>query len=161
MCKAECYSSKCWTIGQDIQQKCIWLFKTLYPSLVYTSYCNTQGIAGLDCWIAQSGLQSILLDWIVIGNPKSKSDFGFGLSIQFLHFNPNPKTNIFFIKKLKTHDQSCYNKKAKLFFYQHCLAFFKSWLIKICLLRIPCIKNIDEKDFKFLLFFIFYQVVGL
>ncbi len=60
-----------------------------------------QGIAGLDCWIAQSGLQSILADWIVIGNPKSKSDFGFGLSIQLLHFNPNPKTNIFLIKKLK------------------------------------------------------------
>jgi hypothetical protein len=30
---------------------------------------GSQGIAGLDCWIAQSGLQSILVDWIVIGNP--------------------------------------------------------------------------------------------
>jgi len=28
---------------------------------------------------------------LVIDNPKSKSDFGFGLSIQFCHFNPNPK----------------------------------------------------------------------
>jgi hypothetical protein len=60
-----------------------------------------QGIAGLDCWIAQSGLQSSLVDWIVNDNPKSKSDFG--LSIQFLHFNPNPKTIIFLIKKPKTH----------------------------------------------------------
>jgi hypothetical protein len=62
-----------------------------------------QGIAGLDCWIAQSGLQSSLVDWIVIDNQKSKSDLGFGLSIQFLHFNPNPKAIIFLIKKPKTH----------------------------------------------------------
>jgi hypothetical protein len=62
---------------------------------------KTQGIAGLDCWIAQSGLQSSLVDWIVIDNPKSKTDFGFGLSIQFLHFNPNPKAIIFLIKKPK------------------------------------------------------------
>jgi hypothetical protein len=62
-----------------------------------------QGIAGLDCWIAQSGLQSSLVDWIVIDNPKSKLDFGFGLSIQFLHFNPNPKAIIFLIKKPETH----------------------------------------------------------
>jgi hypothetical protein len=50
-----------------------------------------QGITGLDCWIAQSGLLSNLVDWIVIDNPKSKLDFGFGLSIQFSCFNPNPK----------------------------------------------------------------------
>jgi hypothetical protein len=57
-----------------------------------------QGIAGLDCWIAQSGLQSNIVDWIVIENPKSKMDFGFGLSIQFFHFNPNPiKFKLFFI----------------------------------------------------------------
>jgi len=49
-----------------------------------------QGIAGLDWWIAQSGLQSNSMDWIVIDNPKSKLDFGFGLSTQFFHFNPNP-----------------------------------------------------------------------
>jgi hypothetical protein len=55
--------------------------------------CTTQvqGIAGLDCWIAQSGLQSNLVDWIVIDNAKSKLDFGFGLPIQFFYFNPNPK----------------------------------------------------------------------
>jgi hypothetical protein len=52
---------------------------------------HTQGITGLDCWFAQSGLQSNLVDWIVIDNPKSKLDFGFGLSIHFCHFNPNPK----------------------------------------------------------------------
>jgi hypothetical protein len=60
-------------------------------------------IAGLDRWIAQSGLQSNLVHWIVIDNPKSKSDFGFGLSIQFCHFNPNPIYHNYFIKKLKCH----------------------------------------------------------
>ncbi len=39
--------------------------------------CCNQGIAGLDCWIAQSGLQSNLVDWIVIDNPKSKLDLDF------------------------------------------------------------------------------------
>jgi hypothetical protein len=57
-------------------------------------------IAGLDCWIAQCRLQSNLMDWIVIDNPKSKLDFGFELSIQFCHFNPNPKYQNYFIKKL-------------------------------------------------------------
>jgi len=42
-------------------------------------------------WIDQSGLQSVLLDWIVIDNPIQKSGFGFGLSIQQFQFNPNPK----------------------------------------------------------------------
>jgi hypothetical protein len=79
----------------------------------------------LDCWIGQSVLQSSLVDWIVIDNPKSKSDFGFGLLIQFLHFNPNPKAIIFLIKKLKTHDQSCYSIKAKLYFINVCAAFKK------------------------------------
>jgi len=37
-----------------------------------------------------AGLQSNLVDWIVIDNPKSKLDFGFGLSIQFCYLNPNP-----------------------------------------------------------------------
>ena len=50
-----------------------------------------QGFAGFDCWIDQSGLKSVLLDWIVIDNPISKSGFGFGLSIQQFHYNPNPK----------------------------------------------------------------------
>jgi len=52
-------------------------------------------------WIAQSGLQSNLVDWIVIDNPKSKLDFGFGLSIQIGHFNPNPIQQNYFINKLK------------------------------------------------------------
>jgi len=68
----------------------------------------------LDCWIAQSGLQSSLVDWIVIDNPKSKSDLG--LSIQFCHFNPNPKYQNNFIKKLKFHSASSSNNEAKLLF---------------------------------------------
>jgi len=46
------------------------------------------------------------VDSIVIDNPKSKLDFGFGLSIQFCHFNPNPKYHNYFIKKLKFHSAS-------------------------------------------------------
>jgi len=47
----------------------------------------------------------VLLDWIdgLLNpdcNPKSESDFGFGLSIQFCHFNPNPKLHNYFIKKI-------------------------------------------------------------
>ncbi len=63
-----------------------------------------QGIAGLDCFIAQSGLQSNLVDWIVIDNPKLKLDFGFGLSIQFFHFKPNPKNVKLFLIKFKLHE---------------------------------------------------------
>ena len=37
--------------------------------------------AGWFCWIIQSGLKSILLDWIVIENPFSKLNFWFGLLI--------------------------------------------------------------------------------
>ncbi len=70
-------------------------------------------------WIAQSGLQSNLVDWIVIDNPKSKSDFGFGLSIHFLYFNPNPKAIIFLIKKLKTHGQSCSSNTSQAISYHH------------------------------------------
>jgi hypothetical protein len=55
-----------------------------------------QGIAGLDCWIAQSGLKCSLVDWIVIDNPKSKLDFG--LSMQLFHFNPNPNSSIIKLK---------------------------------------------------------------
>jgi len=68
------------------------------------------------CWIALSRLQSSLVDWIVIDNPKSKSDFGFGLSIQFCHFNPNPKYQNHFIKKLKFHSASFSNDEAKTLF---------------------------------------------
>jgi len=48
-----------------------------------------------NCWIVQFGLQSNLVDWIVFDNPYSKSDLGFGLPIQFLHFNPNPQKSYF------------------------------------------------------------------
>jgi len=83
----------------------------------YESYSTyDQGIAGLDCWIVQSGLQSNLVDWIVIDNPKSKPDFGFGFSIQFCHFNPNPKYHNYFIMILKLHSGLCSNNKAKLLF---------------------------------------------
>ncbi len=41
-----------------------------------------QGVAGFDWWIAQSGLQSSMVDWIVIDNPFSKLDFGFSIQIQ-------------------------------------------------------------------------------
>jgi hypothetical protein len=68
------------------------------------TFCCVQDIAGLDCWIDQSGLQSNLADWIVIDNPKSKLDFGFRLSIQFFPFNPNPKKLKFLFIKLKFHE---------------------------------------------------------
>jgi len=71
-------------------------------------------------WIAQSGLQSNLVDWIVLDNPKSKLDFGFGLSIQFCHLNPNPIYHNYFIKKLKFYSASCSNNEAKqATFYQN------------------------------------------
>jgi hypothetical protein len=58
---------------------------------------SNQSIAGLDCWIDQSELQYNLVDWI---NPFSKFDFEFGLSIQFYHFSPNPKSS-FFSREIK------------------------------------------------------------
>jgi hypothetical protein len=54
----------------------IWRFGYNRPNSIVA---NNQGTAGLDCWIVQYGLQSNLEDWIVIDNPKSKSDFRFGL----------------------------------------------------------------------------------
>jgi hypothetical protein len=73
-----------------------------------------QGIAGLDCWIAQSGLQSNLVDWIVIDNPKLKLDLdcqsSFVISIQI------QSIKIFFINKLKFHSASCSNNEAKPLF---------------------------------------------
>jgi len=75
-----------------------------------------QGISGLDCWIDQSIFQSNFVDWIVIDNPKSKLDFGFGLSIQFCHFNPYPKYQNYFIVILKFHSGLCFNNNTKLLF---------------------------------------------
>jgi len=84
-------------------------------------YDCTQGVAGLDWWIAQSGLLSSLIDCIVIDNPKLKLDFGFGLSIQFFHFNPNLTNQniILIVYFLKLN-----NIRTKLFnwkFLNHCL----------------------------------------
>ncbi len=62
-------------------------------------------------WIAQYGLQSNLLDWIVIDNLKD-----FVLSTQLCHFNPNPKYLNYFIKKFEFHCISCSKKEAKLLF---------------------------------------------
>jgi hypothetical protein len=72
---------------------------------------DLQGFAGLDCWIAQSGLQSNLVDLNVIDNLKSKLDFGFGLSILFFYFDPNPKKFKFFLRKLKFHGALGFNHK--------------------------------------------------
>jgi hypothetical protein len=47
-----------------------------------------QGIAKLDCWIAQSGLQSNLVDWIV--NP-------------VLLLQSKSKISKYFIEKIKFH----------------------------------------------------------
>jgi len=49
-----------------------WILRRLYMMPSYINVTHKQGIAGLDCWIAQSELQSNLMDWIVIENPKSK-----------------------------------------------------------------------------------------
>jgi hypothetical protein len=69
-----------------------------------------QGIAGSDNWIAQSRLQSNLVGWIVIDNPKSSFDFGSNctISIQILKAQ-------FVLRNLKFHCALCFNrKKAKL-----------------------------------------------
>ncbi len=44
--------------------------RTIFKELTYLR-CTVHGIAGfsgLDCWIEQFGLQSDLVDWIVIDN---------------------------------------------------------------------------------------------
>ncbi len=52
--------------------------KTFTKSKLLVKLTSGQGITRLDCQIGQSGLQSNLVDWIMIDNSKSKSDFGFG-----------------------------------------------------------------------------------
>jgi hypothetical protein len=67
-----------------------------------------------------------LLDWIAgLLNPDCNPVWWNGLSIQYLHFNPNPKAIIILIKKLKTRGQSCSSNKAKLFLINISLAFKK------------------------------------
>ncbi len=61
------------------------------------------------------------MDWIVIDNPFSKLDFGFGLSIRF-SISIKIQKSVFFVKKLTFHHSS--NSKAKLLkwtFWNHCL----------------------------------------
>ena len=54
----------------------------------------------------QSGSQSNLVNWIAVDNPKFKLDFGFGLSITFLLFNPIQKAEL----KKQKHIVSCSKK---------------------------------------------------
>jgi len=60
------------------------------------------------------------VDWIVIviDNPKLKLYLAFELSIQFFHFNPNPRKPEFFINILKFHSAVGTNNEAKLIFIQ-------------------------------------------
>jgi hypothetical protein len=41
------------------------------------------------------------VDWIVIDDSKSNMNFGFGLSVQFFQFSPNPKGSNFFLSKIE------------------------------------------------------------
>ncbi len=78
----------------------------------------------------------------MIENPKSKLDLRFGLSIQFSHFNPNPKLHNYSIKKLKFHSASCFNNEVTLLFsvHQHFQTINLSVRVYVdnrCLLEIP------------------------
>ncbi len=122
---------------------------------------NSQGIAGLDCWIAQSGLQSILVDWIVIDNPKSKTDFGFVLDCQssFCISIQIQKQSYFLSRnqKLMVNLAPAINPS---YFLSTFVLHLISWLIKICLLGIPCLKHLCKILLMFAAFH-FSQVVGL
>ncbi len=56
------------------------------------------------CWIAQSGLQSNLEDWIVIDNPKSKLDFGFVIVNPVFSFHSNSNKVRIIFHKLTFHE---------------------------------------------------------
>jgi hypothetical protein len=76
-------------------------------------------------------MQSNLLDWTVIDNPKSKLDLGFGLSIQFFHFNPNPKSSNYFLTSQETKISWCIKLKKSQAnlnynFHKKCLS------VKLC-----------------------------
>ncbi len=73
-------------------------------------------------------------------------------NLQFLHFNPNPKVIIFLIKKPKTHGSSCSSNKAKLFLINIDKLHLISWLIKICLLGIQCLKHLSKTLLMFAAF---------
>jgi len=91
--------------------KCMWHQKPLFYWFIIMISTQKVLVNVLICMalldlIAQSGLKSNLVDWIVIDNPRSKLDYGFEFSIQFCNFNPN----------LKYQNQSCSNNEAKLLF---------------------------------------------
>jgi len=59
----------------------------------------------------------INVDWIAgLLNPDCNPIWWIALSIKFCHFNPNPKLQDYFIKKLKFYSASCSNNEAKLVF---------------------------------------------
>jgi len=66
----------------------------------------------LDRWIVQSGLQSNLVDWVVIDNPKPKSDVDCQSGI--FDFILYPKNHNNFIKKLKFQSALCSNNEEQL-----------------------------------------------
>ncbi len=80
-------------------------------------------------WIDQSGLQSNLVDWIVIDNPKSKLDFP---AFIFL-----VEIEIYFLRKLKFHS-ACLKQKKQA----HLIPNFQKNL---------CILNCERIMYKFYL----------
>ncbi len=92
-----------------------------YVNNLYTEYC----------WIVQSGLF----------NPDCNPIWWIGLwlTIQFCHFNPNPKFQNYFIKKLRFHSGLRSNSEAATF-YQNIQTINLSkglHVDKRCLLGIP------------------------
>ena len=61
--------------------------------MVFWDIVHTQVIARLDCSIR---IAILLLVLIVIDNRMSKLDYGFGLSIQFFPFSPNPQSHHYY-----------------------------------------------------------------
>jgi len=108
------FGSNCCTFNNKHRFKVLSLFLAIAFMLIHFQTSSSQGdgvnvtsrpfdnrkinplVRVLLDWIAQS----TLVDWIMIDNSKSKSDFGFGLSIQFCHFNPNPKYQNYFFRNL-------------------------------------------------------------
>jgi hypothetical protein len=70
----------------------------------------------LDC---SSRIEIVSGDWIVIDNQKSKSDFGFGLSIQLFHFNLNPRYHNFFYQKIQISMGIMYQQLSQATFIQN------------------------------------------
>jgi len=90
--------------------------KTLHECTWTYSWISISVLAGC-CWIGlmdcpiQIAIQfgGLDCDWQSI----KKLDFGFGFSIRFSHFNPNPKKSVFFHEKQWTfHDANFFISKA-------------------------------------------------